>query len=500
MSVSAGHFDTDTTPDLEAVRVTASRFFVFLLWVYAAANVIVAYAAGNSVVFAAAASALVAGIGTALWSQAPTAPMTRYTIAAAMASEWMVLIYAASNTPGGFILEAHMMFFVIICQLLAYFCWRTILLVSAIPAIHHLVLTFVYPLFVWPTLDYRLLHLGNHVILVVLATIPALWLAWRVHGLFLASHGALQEVQDANQHRDRLERETAARTREAETAKQRTLQQLASSFEASVKGLVSGLQSAVDRLKANAEELNRGSDQAQQQSGEMAGAAERASQSVETVAAAAEQLTASINEISHRVTDSARIAQTAVEEANRTNATVAGLSDAAQKIGEVVGLINNIASQTNLLALNATIEAARAGEAGKGFAVVASEVKNLANQTAKATEDIQAQVAQMQSVTGSAVDAIRSITGTIVQMNEIAGTIAAAVEEQSAATREITRNVHQASDSTREVSRTIATVAQVATETGRTANETLSATNGLAQLSRDLGREVDGFVLRVRNS
>jgi methyl-accepting chemotaxis protein len=187
-----------------------------------------------------------------------------------------------------------------------------------------------------------------------------------------------------------------------------------------------------------------------------------------------------------------------VDEADRTNATVSGLQDAAQKIGEVVQLINDIAAQTNLLALNATIEAARAGDAGKGFAVVASEVKNLANQTAKATEDIQSQVGQMQSVTGNTVDAIKNITGTIRRMSEIATTIASAVEEQGAATREIARNIQEAARGTQEVSSNIGGVVQAADETGRGAGQTLDAARSLNQHADRLGHEVESFIGTIR--
>lgn len=498
--MTSGTDFSDTTPDLEAIRESASRLFVVLLWVYAIAAGVIAYFAGNSVPFSFLSCAAVAGIASLFWMRSATDPSTRYTISAAMASQWAVMIYAASNTPGGFILEAHMMYFVMTCQLLAYFCWRSILVVSVIPAVHHLVLTFLYPLFVWPDLGYTLLHLGNHVILVVLTATPALWLAWRVNTLFLASHQALRAAQDANEEKTRLEQAVAQQARDDEVRKQRSMQKLADTFDSSVKGLMGSVLSSVERLKTNAEQMAGSTRHSQSQSEGMAHAAERASHSVDTVAAAAEELSSSISEISRRVTESARIAQTAVDEANRTNVTVAGLSDAAQKIGEVVGLINNIASQTNLLALNATIEAARAGEAGKGFAVVASEVKSLANQTAKATDDIQAQVGQMQAVTGTAVEAIKAITGTIGHMNEIAATIAAAVEQQGAATKEIARSVHDASDSTREVSRSIVSLAQASAEAGQASGETLAATNDLSRQTGDLRREVDGFVTKIRSA
>ncbi|CAK0740848.1 methyl-accepting chemotaxis protein [Azospirillaceae bacterium] len=262
--------------------------------------------------------------------------------------------------------------------------------------------------------------------------------------------------------------------------------------------MVSGVATAATQMQSDAQSLTATAEQTNRQSAAVAGAAEQASSNVQTVAAATEELTASVGEIGRQVTESARIAGTAVEEANRTNATVASLADAAQKIGDIVQLINSIASQTNLLALNATIEAARAGDAGKGFAVVASEVKNLASQTAKATEDIQGQVMQMQTVTGTAVDAIKGITGTIRRMSEIATTIATSVEQQGAATHEIARNVEQASQGTREVSGHIGGVTQAAGATGRMACQTLSAAQNLNQQAARLRSEVDGFVSRVR--
>jgi methyl-accepting chemotaxis protein len=305
--------------------------------------------------------------------------------------------------------------------------------------------------------------------------------------------------------RNGLERREMAADRErqqkaAVEEKRRTMNQLADGFESSVRAVVEALSQAVTQLQADAQGLSATADQTNRQAVAVAAAAEQATSNVQTVAAATEELSSSVNEISRQVSESSRIAGVAVDEANKTNVTVAGLSEAAQKIGEVVGLINNIASQTNLLALNATIEAARAGEAGKGFAVVASEVKNLANQTAKATDDIQGQVGQMQAVTGTAVDAIKGITGTIQRMSEITTTIASAVEEQGAATREIARNVQQASTGTREVSSNISGVTQAAGETGHMAGSVLGAAKELSRQTDRLRQEVDAFVRRVRNS
>ena len=312
--------------------------------------------------------------------------------------------------------------------------------------------------------------------------------------------GIVHGLKEKSAEVERLRTDQEQQKQQAELDKRRSMVQLADGFESSVKQVVTSVSSAAQQLQQTAQSMSADADQTNRQCTVVAAAAEQASANVQTVASATEELTSSINEISRQVSESTKIGSAAVEEANRANATVNGLSEAAQKIGEVVSLINNIASQTNLLALNATIEAARAGEAGKGFAVVASEVKNLANQTAKATEEIQSQVGQMQSVTGTTVDAIKSITGTIRRMSEISTTIASAVEEQGAATREIARNVSEASKGTQEVSSNIAGVAQAAAKTGRGASQTLSAANSLGAQSENLSHEVEGFISKVRQA
>lgn len=264
-----------------------------------------------------------------------------------------------------------------------------------------------------------------------------------------------------------------------------------------VKEVVDVVASAATELQASAETMSSSAEESSRQSAAVSTAAEQASSNVQTVASAAEELSSSIGEINRQVSQSTEIAKNAVDEANRTNAVIQGLAGAAEKIGEVVNLINDIASQTKLLALNATIEAARAGEAGKGFAVVASEVKNLADQTSKATTQIASQIGGMQSETQNAVTAINQIGATIGKIAEIATTIASAVEEQGAATQEIARNVQQAASGTLEVSNNITGVTEAAAQTGSAASEILQASNELSRQADQLRTEIETFLSRL---
>ncbi len=284
-------------------------------------------------------------------------------------------------------------------------------------------------------------------------------------------------------------------TRATQTA---DLGAMAQAFQTRIGQLVTTLEHSSRALHGTARSMSATADSTTGQAATVAAAAEEASTSVQTVAVSADQLTSSIHEISHQVTQSTQITRRAVDEARRTDGIVRALSDGADKIGQVVDLITNIAGQTNLLALNATIEAARAGEAGRGFAVVASEVKSLAQQTARATEEIGAQIAQVQAATSDAVDAIRSITNTIEEVSGIAAAIAAAVEEQGAATAEIARNVQQVALSTQEVTTNIAGVSQAAQDAGAAVTQVLGNAGEVTGQAELVTGEVERFVSQLR--
>ena len=299
---------------------------------------------------------------------------------------------------------------------------------------------------------------------------------------------------------ERMEAEQSERQAHAEAEKKATMDKMADGFENSVGQVIEVVSSAATEMQATAESMLRISEQTSGKVVTVSTASQQATANVQSVASATEELSTSVQEIGRQVGESNKIAGKAVEEATRVSQEMQELAEYSQRIGEVVNLITDIAEQTNLLALNATIEAARAGDAGKGFAVVASEVKNLASQTSNATGEIAEQIGSIQSATGSAVSAIEGIGGTIRKINEIAAIIAAAVEEQSAATREISANVQEAARGTQQVDSNMSQVSEGANETGAAANQVLASAKELSLQSSSVQAEVEKFLTQVRSA
>ena len=310
---------------------------------------------------------------------------------------------------------------------------------------------------------------------------------------------ALQVFKDNMAEAERLRAEQAVE-QERRLARGREVERMVAEFDAKISEVIKTVGSSTETLDVTARSMSGTAEATNGQVTIVAAAAEQASTNVQTVASAAEELAASINEIGRQVAEAASFADQATRQAEATDTQISGLSEAAQHIGEVVTLIQDIATQTNLLALNATIEAARAGEAGKGFAVVAGEVKALANQTARATEEIGAKVVEMQDATLQSVEAVKKIGRTISRIAEISTGIAAAVDEQNAATGEIARNVQQAAQGTAEVTSGIVEVAAGAGKVGEASAKVLGASTHLGRDAEVLRSEVDSFLGRIKTA
>ena len=478
--------------NLDDVRAMATRVFIVGLWLHLPVLAAIGGINGTGLLLPVILGAVFAGVATISWLRDPRGPGTRYLIAVAFVA--MASLMVASGR-GSWQIDFHMYYFAVFAMLTAFCDWRVIVLAAAVTALHHLGLNFLFPYAVFPD-GADLGRVILHAVVVVVETAVLVWLTVQIQRLLDAMNEAVRTAEQKAAEAERLS-ENAAEQKEKDL-RTRAIEASISEFDADIEQILQSLGQAAVELTNSSETMASTSKDTHRRSTAVASAAEEAATNISTVSGAAEQLAASIEQVHREVMKSVTIAESARSEAQNSDRVVQGLSRAAETIGQVVELIESIASQTNLLALNATIEAARAGEAGKGFAVVAGEVKTLATQTATATDDIKREIAQMQGVAGEVIAAIKSIAGIVEEMNGTAQTINKAVEEQRTATVAIARNVGETASRTQEVSANIAGASDAAQAGGAAGQKVFDAARKVADDSEALRSAVSRFLGSVR--
>jgi methyl-accepting chemotaxis protein len=486
-----------TETDVEgliALRRQAGRFFVSVLWIMVAVNALTCFQFGMSVQLAVAVSLFNAVIGTITYTRDPIGQFGRLVIAVCLMNDYDVFIYGTSYTP--YQLDAHMLYFVLAALLLTYFCWATLLAACLHTAIQHFSFNIFLPFYLYPNgTDW--LRFSYHATILAIQLVGTGYLAIRVHGMFSEGKKMIATVEAASKHAEDLRQE---QERIQATVAERNARRVneTEEFVSTMHGIVKGFVASSEDVSASAKQLSHTADDTTRRAATVESAAEEAAANVQSVASTAEQLSGSVAEINGQVAKSVQAVDAAFQEATASSERVRNLATAGQQIGDVISMIKQIADQTNLLALNATIEAARAGEAGRGFAVVAAEVKGLATQTAKATDEIARKVGEMQQATSLTVQSIDQIFETINTVRDISVSIAAAVEQQSAATTQIAENCHRAADGTTKVTGNISSVGQVAGMTSTASASLMGLSSGLQDRANDLKNVVENFVQSLR--
>ncbi len=489
--------DNGNAEGITAIRQTASKWSSLLLLAVVPAVTATAMLTGNAWLAPTIAAFVVACVALGVWKAiGGEAALTRYVIAVATVVQVSLMVLAAA---GPWQIDFHMIYFAALAMLVAFCDWRTILVAAAVTAVHHLALNFLMPYAVFPD-GANFARVVLHAVVVVLEVVVLILLSHKLVSLFASAEAAVAQAKSAVAETEKLSREQQELQANAANERQELLVSLADKFETNVKGAVTQIRSSLDGMQGETKVMLERADETQGTAAQVADTADNTTEKVDAIAGAVGELSSSVSEITARVRETADIAAKAENKSEMTTEQVAELSEAVSGISEVVGLIAEIAEQTNLLALNATIEAARAGEMGKGFAVVANEVKSLATQTARATEDITERIDKVRGSTKVTVDAIKDIRGIINQLNEHSTKIAAAVEEQDATTRDISRNLQEAADGSRKMNSAMASVRENTETASQSVHKVAEASGVVAKNTQELDDNLSELLTSLRSN